>query len=821
MILRSGYLCVQNGLQAKPPQMKTDGGHRLMHGNRELWYDRPAEYWEEALPLGNGRLGAMLDSGIGEELIRLNEDTLWSGYPKDNILPEAYSHYEKARNLALEGNYKEAQEEVENYLLGEFTDSYLPAGNVRLRFPFREESISQYTRKLLLTTAQVDSSFVCDGTVYRKEAFISVPEQAFYMKLTAEGQGKLSFFLEAESLLQSCCSAEGKRLILTGIAPSYDAPSYLESENPILYEEEDARKGMRFCMIVSAETKGGRIKAEGERLRIEEAHEAVIRICIRTSFNGYDKQPFVDGTEETVLCGADMEHALSVDYEEAKARHRQEYCPIFESMELALEAESHTKLPTDRRILDFYPEGRDVGLYELFFHYGRYLLISCSRPGTQPANLQGIWNAQVRPPWSSNYTVNINTQMNYWGAEICGLGAMHEPLFALIRELAVTGARTAQHYYNAEGFVSHHNVDIWRLSTPVGRKGRGAAVYAFWPMSAGWLCRHLYEHYEYTLDKTFLEETAYPLLRGAAVFYREVLVENKEGYLVFAPSTSPENHYEKDGFRGAVTESTAMTMSIIREVFEECIRAAEILGKRDQLTAELTEKLPRLKPLQVGRDGRILEWNEEIDEWEIQHRHISHMYALYPGDQIDRERTPELAEAARRSLEGRGDVGTGWSLSWKVNTWVRLRDGEHALRLLKEQLRYVMPDGKEGNSDFFNYHDGGGVYPNLFDAHPPFQIDGNLGSLSGIAEMFLFSTAEEIWLLPALPAAFHTGRVSGIRARGRVTAELEFADGKLHRAVLLTDTDQERTLIYGNRRERIHLKAREPYEAVRGVNNSK
>ncbi|MCI8798269.1 MAG: glycoside hydrolase family 95 protein [Lachnospiraceae bacterium] len=782
-----------------------------MHGNRELWYDRPAEYWEEALPLGNGRLGAMLDSGIGEECIFLNEDTLWSGYPKDTNLSDPYPHYVRARQLALEKKYKEAQREVEDHLLGEFTDSYLPVGSVRLQFPFREEA-AEYTRRLLLSKAQVESSFVCAGTGYRKEAFISVPEQAFYMKLTADRQGKLNFCLHAESRLKSRCTAEGKQLILTGIAPSYDAPSYLEEETPIIYEEKEDRRGMRFCMIVSVEIRAGRISAEDETLRIQDADEAVIRICIRTSFNGYDRQPYVDGLEETGLCRADMEHALSVDYEEARARHRQEYCPLFKSMELSLEAESFPELPTDRRILAFYPEGRDVGLYELFFHYGRYLLISCSRPGTQPANLQGIWNARVRPPWSSNYTVNINTQMNYWGAEICGLGAMHEPLFELIRELSVTGARTARNYYNAGGFVSHHNVDIWRLSTPVGRKGRGAAVYAFWPMSAGWLCRHLYEHYEYSLDKAFLEETAYPLIRGAAVFYRDVLVEDEEGYLIFAPSTSPENVYQQEGLHWAVTASTAMTMSIIREVFEECIRAAVILGKEDALTEELTDKLPHLKPLQIGRDGRILEWNEELDEVEIQHRHISHMYALYPGDQIDRARTPELEKAVRRSLEGRGDVGTGWSLSWKVNAWVRLRDGEHAIRLLKEQLRYVLPDGKEGNSDFFNYHDGGGVYPNLFDAHPPFQIDGNLGSLSGIAEMFLFSSPEEICLLPALPGAFGTGCVRGIHARGRVTADLEFRDGELVRAVLLTDTDQERTLIYGNQREKIHLEAGVPYE---------
>lgn len=779
--------------------------------NRELWYDRPAVHWEEALPLGNGRMGAMLYSGVQEDSILMNEDTLWSGYPKDTNLPNVYPHYRKARDLALEGKYEEAEREIEENLLGEFTDSYLPAGGLRLYFPTLTGEIRQYRRSLRLESAEVESAFVCGGTHYRKTAFLSVPDQAFFMKLTAGEKGKLNFTAELESPLKSASRIEKGRITLRGIAPSYVAPSYIEEEEPIRYEEEDARKGMRFCMMADVETVGGCVKKTEKGLCIEAADEAVIRVCIRTSFRGYDRQPFLDGADEWALCEADMERACSVGYQEAEKRHRKEYSALFGSMELSIEGESRTELPTDQRILSFGLEGRDAGLYELFFHYGRYLLISSSRPGTQPANLQGIWNAQLRPPWSSNYTVNINTQMNYWGAEICGLGAAHEPLFDLIRELAVTGARTAQNYYHADGFVSHHNVDIWRLSTPVGRKGRGTAGYAFWPMSAGWLCRHLHEHYEYTLDRRFLENTAYPLIRRAAAFFSDVLVENGEGKLVFAPTTSPENRYLKGGFRGALTASSAMTVSIIREVFEECVEEASLLGCEDGFTEELKEKLGHIQPLEIGSDGRILEWNEELEETDSQHRHISHMYALYPGNQIDRERTPELAGAARRSMEERGDVGTGWSLSWKVNVWTRLQDGEHALKLLREQLRYVAPGEKEENSDNFNYHDGGGVYPNLFDAHPPFQIDGNLGSLSGIAEMFLSSSREEIRLLPAVPEAFGTGEVKGICARGRVKADLRFRNRKLLRAVLVTDRTQERTLVYEGKRQRIRLEANVPY----------
>ncbi|MBQ6696061.1 MAG: glycoside hydrolase family 95 protein, partial [Lachnospiraceae bacterium] len=486
-----------------------------------------------------------------------------------------------------------------------------------------------------------------------------------------------------------------------------------------------------------------------------------------------------------------------------------DYKQYFDRMDLKVaDAAESAILPTDERLYYFQVNGNDIGLYELFFHYGRYLLIASSRPGTQATNLQGIWNAQMRAAWSSNYTLNINTQMNYWPVEVCGLSELHEPLFALIEQLAITGAKTAELIYGAGGFTAHHNTDIWRFSTPTGRKGKGTARYAFWPMAAGWLCRHLFEHYEYTLDKAFLKEKAYPLLKKAAEFYLDVLVENKDGELIFAPSTSPENCYMMHGFHGSVSESTAMTQTIVREVFEECLICAELLGESDEWVEKIKKKKEKLKHFVIGADGRILEWNEPMDEPEIQHRHISHLYALYPGMEINRTDTPELAEACRRSLEVRGDVGTGWSLSWKVAAWARLGEGDRALSLFREQLRIVKPETVYENTGFWS---GGGVYLNLFDAHPPFQIDGNFGTLAGVAEMYLQSTAHEICLIPALPQKFGESTVRGLCARGRVKVDMLVTGGNLKEAIFYTDQTQERILVCQGHREKVLLEAGVPF----------
>lgn len=779
------------------------------YDNRTLWYKQPAAYWEEALPIGNGRLGAMVFGGIEEDIFRMNEDTFWSGYPKKCEIKNGPEHFRKARDLALAGDYRAAEMEVEKYLEGEYTDCYLPLGDIRLEFPeLCGKEVSAYERYLCLKTAVSGSEFVCEGVKYQKECFVSAPEQAMFVRLSTDQKETLNFRISMSGQVKCSSSIEGGKLLLTGIAPGYAAPGYFDVEDPIRYSAVDAEKGMRFCMILDVETDGC-VETEAATISVKNAQFALLRICAATSFNGFDKHPFLEGKDELACCFGDLSASMKQTYEEAKIRHIEDYRSYFDRMELQVSfRDDGACLPTDERLRSFYKKSSDLGMYELLFHFGRYLMISSSRPGTQATNLQGIWNPHMRAPWSSNYTININTEMNYWPAEICGFPELHEPLFDLIRELSVSGKNTAKMVYGADGFVSHHNTDLWRLSTPVGRCGDNTAGYAFWPMSFGWLCRHLYEHYEFTMDEKFLRETAYPLLCGAAQFYLDVLAENADGKLVFAPTTSPENRYLKEDFHGAVVQSAAMTQSIVAEVFDSCLKSASVLGEENEWLRELEQKRKQLLDLQIGSDGRLLEWNEELEEPEVQHRHISHLYALYPGNAISPDQTPELADACRRSLEVRGDVGTGWSLGWKVNTWARLHDGDHALKILREQLRYVAPEGAEQK---FDYSNGGGTYPNLFDAHPPFQIDGNFGTTAGMAEMFVQSTPDEIRLLPAVPSQFTEAVVKGIRAKGGVTVDVYMEHGTMTEAMLVTDRTQEKTVIYRGKRVKILLEAGIPY----------
>lgn len=774
----------------------------------ELHYTSPASYWEEALPLGNGRLGAMVWSGVKEERLSLNEDSLWSGYPRCHDVEGAAEHYSEARRLAFAGQYREAQAYIEDHMLGKYTQSYLPLGDLVLHMGHRDGILEDYRRSLELDRAVSRLQYRLDGVTYTREAFVSHPDQVTVLRLTADRTGAISLRAGLACQLNSVVRAKGNRLVLEGVAPSQVDPSYVDSKDPVIYEEQPHRKGMRFTAMLSVEQEGGTLRADGQELCVENADSVTLRLCARTSFAGPFRQPFTDGLDEKNLCEGDLANAEKRVYTQLLARHEADYRPYFDRVTLNLD-EGKTELPIPERLSDWDKDG-DPDLYALLFQYGRYLTITASRPGTQPTNLQGIWNRHMRAPWSSNFTININTEMNYWACEAAGLPEFHQPLFDLLGTLRVTGAKTAQTHYGARGFVAHHNSDIWGLSNPVGDSGRGTATYAFWPMSAGWLSSHAFEHYRFSQDPAFLRDTAYPILRDAARFYLDVLTEDTDKTLIFAPSTSPENMFLIGGGASGVSKTTTMTTAIIRQTLQNTAECCSILGVDEALRAEAEEALRRLPEYKIGSRGELLEWSEELPEAEPQHRHTSHLYPLHPGHDITVDGTPELAAACRKTLELRGDESTGWALAWRINLWARLRDAERAYAVLQKQLRPVSGDAE------MTMASGGGCYPNLFGAHPPFQIDSNFGVCAGIAELLLQSTEREITLLPALPKAFATGAVTGLRARGGVTVDIHFKKGALSQAFLRLNAGTQRdvTVSCGGKRLTVPVRASESTRLV-------
>lgn len=756
----------------------------------KLWYDKPASHWLEALPLGNGTIGAMVFGGTHEERIQFNEDTLWSGYPRNTDNPDALQYLNTVRELIFAGKYQDAHKLIQTNMLSESNNqSYMPFGDLYISCDsFKSEfcRYSNYYRDLDLQTAIATSTFKSgSGIDMKREVFVSFPDKIMVVRLTSSSPTyyKIRFGSDLKHAVWSCSDNE---LVMSGRAPSNVLPNPHDVPNGISYDDEEKSTRFEARLRISADP-GSIIELAGGSLNVCCTKDIILYLSAATSFAGYDRIPGRSVIDPAAINIHRLNAALAKGYDTIRNRHVSDHSALFDRVKIDLGSNDRTGFPIDTRLMMTDSPADDPELIAILFQYGRYLLIASSRPGAQPANAQGIWNRETRPPWSCNMTMNINAEMNYWAANTCALSECQEPFFEMLAELAISGAGTAKTHFGCKGWTGAHNCDIWRFSAPVKAHIRGA----FWPMGGAWGCQHIWHHYTFTRDLVFLKKY-YHVMRGAAEFILDFLVKDPEsGKLLTCPSTSPENEFADPvtGLPVAAGKGSTMDMTLIRELFGNVISANEIIGDDDAVFyRQLQDALDNLFEPGIGSHGQLLEFHGDFAEPEPHHRHVSHLYGVFPGELFTKKTNRALFDAAEVALARRGDLSTGWAMAWRIALWARFGDGSRSLNVLNYFLQMIYPNEDSGMGG------GGGIYPNMFSAHPPFQMDGNYGVTAGLTELFLQShmvfaydgcnPVYEIELLPSLPHELPSGAVSGLCARGGFVVDLQWSDGALSNAVV-------------------------------------